>query len=130
MICEYFINKNRLLYFISKILLKRKQLRYGVFIEPGCFGVGLCIMHTGGIVVNPKCIIGKNCTIHQNVTLGNDGNVDKAPIIGDNCLLGANSCVIGDISLGNSCVVGAGAVVTKSFPKNCVLVGIPAKRIR
>ncbi len=44
--------------------------------------------------------------------------------------LGASVIVLDGVSLGKGCVVGAGAVVTKSFPAYSVLVGIPAKRIK
>jgi maltose O-acetyltransferase len=34
------------------------------------------------------------------------------------------------VTLGDNVVVGAGAVVTKSFPDNVVIAGVPAKIIR
>jgi serine acetyltransferase len=38
--------------------------------------------------------------------------------------------VIGDLVLGDNVKVGAGAIVTKSFPKdNIVLVGVPAREL-
>lgn len=44
--------------------------------------------------------------------------------------LGASVVVLDGVSLGKGCVVGAGAVVTKSFPDYSVVAGVPAKKIR
>ncbi|GEN51689.1 sugar O-acetyltransferase [Alkalibacterium pelagium] len=54
----------------------------------------------------------------------------KPIVIGDNCWLGAGATVIGGVTLGNNVVVGAGAVVTRSFGDNVVLAGVPARVIR
>jgi acetyltransferase-like isoleucine patch superfamily enzyme len=57
--------------------------------------------------------------------------VDARPIrIGKNCWLSANAVILPGVELGDNVVVGAGAVVTKSFPSNVVLAGVPAKVIR
>ncbi len=38
--------------------------------------------------------------------------------------------MIGGITLGNGVQVGAGAVVTKSFPDNAIIAGVPARLLR
>lgn len=54
-------------------------------------------------------------------------------IIEDGCWLGHNSAVITrrgrEIRIGQNSIIGANAVVTKSFPANNILVGIPARNI-
>lgn len=50
--------------------------------------------------------------------------------IGRDCWLGAGSIILPGVTLGNGVVVGAGAVVTKSFPDYSVVVGNPAKVIK
>ena len=50
--------------------------------------------------------------------------------IGDNCWLAANVVVLPGVTLGNHVVAAAGAVVTKSFPSNCLIGGVPAKIIK
>ena len=50
--------------------------------------------------------------------------------IGDRCFLGSNSVFLPGVTLANGCIVGAGSVVTKSFPEEgSVIAGCPAKLI-
>lgn len=52
-------------------------------------------------------------------------------IIGENCWIGMNAMILPGVVLGERTTVGAGAVVTHSFPEgNCVLAGSPASIIR
>lgn len=50
--------------------------------------------------------------------------------IGRDCWLGANAVILPSIQLGPRTIVGAGAIVTKSFSGNCVIAGNPARIIR
>ncbi|MFM1745195.1 MAG: hypothetical protein RLZZ630_1132 [Bacteroidota bacterium] len=50
--------------------------------------------------------------------------------IGRNCWLGNGVAILAGVTLGDNVVVGANAVVTKSFPSNVVLAGVPARIIR
>jgi serine O-acetyltransferase len=94
-------------------------------------GYGLHIPHPIGIVINGKSTIGNNCTIMQQVTLGNNLlEINKAPIIGDNVKIGAGAKIIGNVKIGDNVIIGANAVVTKDIPENCVVGGVPAKIIR
>lgn len=51
--------------------------------------------------------------------------------IGKECWIGMNSVILPGVSLGEHTIVGAGSVVTKSFPEgHCVIAGNPVKLIR
>jgi putative colanic acid biosynthesis acetyltransferase WcaB len=94
-------------------------------------GKGLALYHGHALVVNQGVIIGDNCTLRNSTTIGHkklaDGNFTKCPRIGNNVDIGANVCIIGDIIIGDNVIIGAGSVVTKSFPSDCVVVGNPAR---
>lgn len=94
-------------------------------------GEGTVFVHNGlGCVVNECAIIGKNCKILQNVTIGGRGEGSGTPIIGDNVLIGAGACILGGVKVENGVKIGANAVVLKDVPENVTVVGIPAKIIR
>ena len=67
----------------------------------------------------------------QCTTIGNkrDGRNDLIPTIGDNVVMGANVCIIGDVVIGDNVIIGAGSVVVNDVPSNCVVVGNPARII-
>ena len=73
-----------------------------------------------GIVVSPNAVIGKNCTIFHQVTIG-EGR-DGAPTIGDNCFIGVGAKIIGKIKVGNNVRIGANCVVFEDVPDNCTVV--------
>lgn len=54
----------------------------------------------------------------------------KPVSIGDNVWIGEGAAIMPGVFLGNGCIVGTNAVVTHSFPAGCVLVGVPAKKIK
>ena len=50
--------------------------------------------------------------------------------IGNDVWLGGNVVILPGVNIGNNVVVAAGAVVTKDVPDNCVVAGVPAKKIK
>jgi serine O-acetyltransferase len=124
---------NRFILFpFSRLILRHFEIKYGISISYRTrIGSGFYIGHFGGIIVNPKAIIGKNCNISHQVTLGvaNRGIRKGYPVIGDNVYLGPGSKVIGNVHVGNKAAVGANCVVTRDVPENGVVVGVPGKVI-
>lgn len=53
-----------------------------------------------------------------------------AVVIEDNVWIGDGVCIMPNVKIGSSCIVGANSVVTKSFPSNCVIAGVPATIIK
>ena len=86
-------------------------------------------------VIHEKAIIGSNCKIFQNVTIGakwpENSKCDGVPKIGNNVQIGCGAAIIGNITIGNDVYIGANAVVLNDIPDNSIAVGVPAKiRIR
>lgn len=87
--------------------------------------------------IDGKIILGKGCFIAPGVgliTTNHDpANADhhlpgKDIVLGEGCWLGMNVVVLPGVTLGPHTSVGAGAVVTKSFPEGyCILAGNPEK---
>ena len=100
-------------------------VKLGFEIPCNVFLKGLRINHFGLIVVNSKARIGEFCDIHQGVNIGE--NTDKkAPSIGNDVWIGPGAKIFGGINIGNNVMIGANSVVTKSFPDNVIVMGIPA----
>lgn len=97
-------------------------------INTAVIGPGLYFEHGFSTIVHARSI-GRNCWINHGVTVGFNG-ADKYPVIGDDVTILAGAIVLGEISIGDNAVIGAGAVVTKSVPPNCVVVGSPAYIVR
>lgn len=73
-----------------------------------------------GIIVSKNAIIGANCTIFHQVTIGEGKG--GAPEIGDNCYIGAGAKIIGNIVIGDNVKIGANCVVVEDIPDNCTVV--------
>lgn len=120
--CEYIRNCSKLpspyynpMYLYYKWKLNRLGVLLGFSISENCFEEGLRIAHYGPIIVNPNARIGKNCTIHAGVNIGSSARDDGCPVIGDNVYIGPGAKIFGHIHICNNTVIGANAVVNKSF---------------
>lgn len=58
-----------------------------------------------------------------------DADIFGRIFIGDNCHIGWNAIIMPNVTIGSNSIVACGAVVTKCFPDNCVIGGVPAKVI-
>jgi acetyltransferase-like isoleucine patch superfamily enzyme len=115
-------------------------------------------VHEGEVSIGAKTVIGQECTIsaYQHVSIGREciiadrvmlidfdhgGTEVERPIrlqgiykrdvrVGHNVWMGYGACVLRGVSIGENSIVGTYAVVTKAFPANSVLGGVPASLIR
>jgi serine O-acetyltransferase len=102
----------------------------GIEIHPAAvLGPGLFIDHGMGVVIGETAEIGENVSILQGVTLGGTSvkREKRHPTIADNVVIGAGAKIIGGFTVGAGSRIGAGSVVVRAVPENCVVVGVPGR---
>ena len=134
---EYYINtvkNNKIKKFLALFYERKKHNlgnKLGFYVAPNCCDSGLTIYHQGSIIINPNVVIGKNCRLHGNNCIGNNGISECCPKIGDNVDIGFGAVVIGDVTIADDIKIGANAVVNKSFLEpGITIAGVPAKRVK
>ena len=94
-------------------------------------GPGMYIGHFGGITLSAGTVIGDNCNLSQNVTIGEAGSgaMFGAPVIGDNVYIAVGARIFGRIRIGNNVKIGANAVIYKDVPDNAIATLDPGFRV-
>lgn len=90
-----------------------------------------------GVMIGNDVVAGQFIRFHSENhnyedmdTLIKDQGVNhKGIIVGDNCWIGSGVVFLDGASIANGCVVAANAVITKQFPENSIVGGVPAKII-
>lgn len=97
----------------------------GCYIATRNIGRRLYVPHISGIIISLYASIGDDCTIYQQVTIGQEdiNHKGQAPHIGNSVYIGAGAKIIGPVHVGNNVKIGANAVVTKDIPDNCTVIG-------
>ncbi|HIY79664.1 MAG TPA: serine O-acetyltransferase [Candidatus Olsenella excrementavium] len=114
-------------------LAKRSRIKYGADIHPAAkIGRRFTVDHGIGVVVGGTTIIGDDCLMYQNATLGMTGKHGgkRHPTLGNGVLVGAGSILLGAITVGDGAYIGAGSVVVDNVPANTTVVGNPARVVR
>lgn len=117
---------------LSRLLRSWAALRHrfwsvvtGADIALGCrIGGGLLLPHPNGIVIHCDVVIGPNCLIFQQVTLG--AGAGGVPTLGGHVDIGAGAKVLGLIRVGDHARIGANAVVLRDVPDGATAIGVPA----
>lgn len=104
---------------------------YGIELyDTTVIGRRVLIAHHQGVVLGDHAVIGDDCVIRQNVTLGmaNDNQPTEAqPRVGRNVSLGAGAILVGAISIGDDVQIGPGAVVVQDVPTGARVFTPPAR---
>lgn len=94
-------------------------------------GGGLVISHVGGVVLHHRAVIGKNCDLSHQVTIGTAGlGRNGVPRIGDDVSIGAGAVLIGDIEIGDGARIAANSLVNRDVPPGATAMGVPAKIVK
>jgi acetyltransferase-like isoleucine patch superfamily enzyme len=115
-------------------------------------------VHEGEVSIGAKTVIGQECTISafQHVSIGREciiadrvmlidfdhgvteverpirlqGIYKRDVEVGHNVWIGYGACILRGVTVGDNAIVGTSAVLTRSFPENAVIAGVPARVIR
>ena len=129
-----YVKYSEINFILKKLILLILMIIRKIFIEYALhtelpfsakIGDGLRLVHPYNVIINPSAIIGNNCTIFHEVTIGTNEFSSEpriAPIIGDNVYIGCGVRIIGPLTIGDNVRIGANAVVTKNIPSNCTVV--------
>lgn len=94
-------------------------------------GAGFYIGHLGRVIIHPDAKLGKNINIGTGVTIGmeNRGKRKGAPCISDNCWIGTNAVIVGNIKIGSDVLIAPLSYVNFDVPDHSIVIGNPAKII-
>ena len=100
----------------------------------GISGSTICARQS--VTIGNNVLIGSGCLITDSDAhpidwldrrKGNYGNTRCSPIIiGDDVFIGARSIILKGVTIGDRSVIGAGSVVTRDVPSDCIVAGNPA----
>ena len=125
----------------SRVIVSTSLNNLGEFIKIGD-NVGLgefaYLGGGGGLEIGDDCIIGQYLSCHPenhnheklSILIRLQGVNRKGIKIGSNCWIGSKVTILDNVKIGSGCIIAAGSVVTKSFPDNSIIGGVPAKILK
>lgn len=113
------------------VYMDRIYLGERVLINSNCYLYG-----RGGLEIGDSTLISPNCSIVSGDHDFKSGHLimerpsqDQKIVIGRDSWIGANSVVVGGVTIGEGSVIGAGAVVTRDTEPYSINVGVPARKV-
>lgn len=97
---------------------------------------GLTVLDVAPVIIGKDVLIGPNCSLYTAIHPTEPGPrrakwESAAPItLEDNVWLGGSVVVCPGVTIGENSIIGAGTVVTRDIPANCIAVGNPARVIK
>lgn len=85
------------------------------------------------VKIGNKVAISRNVVIRDSDShqiLNSNHKPTQSIEIGDHVWIGLNVTILKGVKIGNGAIIGAGSVVNKDIPENCLAVGVPAKVIK
>lgn len=118
--------------FPARLMAHLSRFFTGIEIHPAAsIGRRFFIDHGAGVVIGETAEIGDDVVLYQGVTLGGVSlsRGKRHPTLGNGVVVGAGAKILGPVVMGSGARIGAGSVVVKNVPEECVAVGVPAKVI-
>ncbi len=128
----YYSGNNKILkyYYMLRLVRLSKKTQFQIT-EKTRIGKGCYIGHNGRIIINPEAILGDNINLATGVVIGqeNRGKKKGTPTIGNKVWIGANTVIVGKITIGNNVLIAPNAYVNMDIPDNSIVIGNPARII-
>lgn len=118
-----------LLCIVATSLYRYVRNRYGIELPfPVRVGRRVSIDHQSGIVIHGNTVIGDDCRIRHNTTMGvkDLSDLGAAPVLGRGVDVGVGAVILGRVTIGAGATIGANAVVLHDVPAGAHAVGVPA----
>ena len=133
---EYLLSKQGgILLTAARVWHLRKYQKYGRMlgytIGDGVLGENVVFYHPASIIINPNARVGEGCRFHGDCCIGVARTGEHGcPVLGKNVDIGVGAKILGDIYIADNIVIGANAVVTRSFTEpGITIAGVPARQI-
>lgn len=123
----------------NPVVLPRFQCDNGKNIHVGAqflANYNVTILDIAPVHIGDYCLIGPNTLITTvSHPLSPQGRRKKKaqskPItIGNDVWIGGSCTILPGVTIGSNVIVAAGAVVTRDIPDNCIVAGVPARKIK
>lgn len=129
-------------YFLSKSVDNYRGISHKCIINTGKERAQIIIGDNCGfsgcsIVADNYVKIGNHVTVGADTIIGDrDDHTDLYPsnplpvVIGNDVWIGMHCIILKGVSIGSNSIIGAGSIVTKDIPANCIAAGVPCKIIK
>lgn len=120
--------------YLPRIMTEWAHRETGIDIHPGArIGESFFIDHGTGVVIGETCILGRNVTLYQGVTLGawsfprdEDGQLIRGtrrhPTLEDNVTVYSNATILGGTTvIGAGSQIGSSVSLNRSVPPNTIV---------
>lgn len=123
------------------------RVKYPILIHPSVIKSDMTEIGEGSIIcagniltvnieVGKHVIINLDCTVGHDVQIGDYStvlpsvNISGCVALKECVSIGTGSAIIQGVEIAENTIIGAGSIVIKDLPANCIAVGVPAKPIK
>jgi serine O-acetyltransferase len=118
---------------VHRMLFRLVRNFYGIEL-PATTQIGrrLLLGHQHGIVIDEHAVIGDDCVVRHNVTMGAGARhwTTEAPRLGDRVSISPGVVIIGNVHIGDDVQIGPNALVTTDVPAGAMVFEKPTRVLR